>query len=73
MRKSDRELKDTNTSQPAYSLPDQFHRLSLLFQLERYFIYYISYAITQLSFVLTAFLVISFFQHKHLFNRNSNK
>ena len=63
MRKSERKQKYINTSQTAYFIPNRFQQLSVLFILERYIIYEISYVITQLSFVLIVFLVISFLQY----------
>ena len=49
MRKSDRKHKCINTE---YSIPHRSQQLPVMFTLERYFIYQISYAITQLSFAL---------------------
>ena len=56
MRKYDRKQKYINSSQIPYSIPYRLQQFLVLFMLERYFIYQISYAITQFSFLLITYL-----------------
>ena len=50
-----RSTEKRSTSQTMQPFLKRFQQLSILFILEKYFIYQITYAITQLSFVLTVF------------------
>ena len=72
MKEINRTQKYRNTSQTASSIPDRFQQFLVLFLLERYYIYQVSYAIAQLLFALIEFLVISFIQYQNLFTRYSN-
>lgn len=59
MRKYDRKQKYINSSQIPYSIPYRLQQFLVLFMLERYFIYQISYAITQVSFLLITYSLIT--------------
>ena len=54
----------------AYSIPNWFQQLLILFILERYFIYQITYTIAQLYSVLVVFLVIPFLRNLCPCNRS---